>query len=217
MISRFRHVESRCMRRPNAVLLNMSNFRTTDLNHSLKRAILWTAQFDQISFARFHWRRCMRTNLVTISLLVILISCASKLSAQQPLGGEEPTKTDLREAIFRYMFIQYNYGASVKVLCIAPERPLPDSFILRFSNVKPRVVWSFNCDNSGPMNGVREKKTGARGMRMSIISVRLLDGHHGEAKVEAFSDGIASNRNALQVIFSEGHWSVVQDKTEGVS
>ena len=159
----------------------------------------------------------MRTNLVTLSLLLLSVLCATCSNAQEPLSAESTTKTDLREVIFRYMFIHYNYGPSVKVVCIAPERPLPDSFILRFSNVKPRVVWSFNCDNSGPMNGVREKKTGARGIRMSIINMQLLDGQHAEAEVEAFSDGIAANWNALQVAFSEGRWSVTRDKIDGVS
>jgi len=115
------------------------------------------------------------------------------------------------------MFNHYNYGASVKFYCIAAERPLPDSFIHRFSQSKPHIVWAFECDNSGPMNSIRYIKTGERGLLMKIKSIEWVSGQEAEVKVEAFSDGIAANWNILRMILREGRWKVAKDKSDGVS
>jgi hypothetical protein len=155
----------------------------------------------------------MRTPILLPSVFLIALSSYS----QAPFAVESPAKSDVREAVFRYMFDHYNYGSSVKVYCIEAERPLPDSFIQRFSGIKPQVVWGSDCDKSGPMNGVRNKKTGERGLLMTIIDIQWISGHEAEVKVEAFSDGIAANWNALRVVFKENHWKVVKDNVDGVS
>src|SRR5271168_1868930 len=131
-----------------------------------------------------------------ISLLHLLV--IGTAFAQSPFAGEPPAKTDLREAIFRYMFEHYNnYGSTVGVFCIQPETPQPEKFFRRFAETKPRVVWASDCEMSGPINGVKETKTGQRGLRMTISSIRWLNGSEAEASVEAFSDGIAANGNTL--------------------
>ena len=139
------------------------------------------------------------------------------VNAQAPFAEESKAKTDLREAIFRYMFAHYNYGPYVKVLCIEPEGPQPESFLARFAGHNPRVVWSSECDTTGSMNGIRHKKTGESGMRMSVLSIKWISGVEAEAKVEAFSDGIAANWNTLRLVYKDGHWNVKSDRVDGVS
>ncbi len=71
--------------------------------------------------------------------LCVSLLLALGANAKSQFSLEPRQKLALREAIFRYMFSHYSYGASVKVYCIAAER-LPDEFIRRFGGVKPRVV-----------------------------------------------------------------------------
>jgi len=154
-------------------------------------------------------------HLILIPLLCLLF--APSLSSQSPFTDESPVKVNLREAIFRYMFQHYNYGSYVKVFCIQPERPQPERFLFRFADIQPRVVWASDCELAGPMNGVKYKKTGESGMRMTLISVQWINGGDAEARVEAFSDGIASNWNTLRIVSKEGRWIVKSDKLDGVS
>ncbi|HEY1424434.1 MAG TPA: hypothetical protein VGF20_13335 [Candidatus Acidoferrum sp.] len=137
--------------------------------------------------------------------------------AQAPFADESTVKTELREAIFRYMFARYNYGPYVKVFCIQPERPQPENFLRRFSGNKIRVVWASDCELDAPMNGIREKKTGDHGMRMTVTSIQWITGSEAEAKVEAFSDGIAANWNTLRIVLKSGRWVVKSDKIDAVS
>ena len=156
-----------------------------------------------------------RRFLIAIVLLWTLqIPCAF---AQAPFAEESPVKADLREAIFRYMFKTYNYGPYVKVYCIQPERILPERFLQRFSGEKIPVVWATDCDFSGAMNSVQEKKTGRFGMRMTIVRLRFIRGDEAEAEVEAFSDGIAANSNTLRLTREGYKWVVKADKLTGVS
>jgi hypothetical protein len=152
-----------------------------------------------------------------IVVLLIILSLPFNSYSQAPFADESPVKTDLREAVFRYMFDHYNYGRYVKVYCIAAERPVPDAFIQRCSQIKPHVVGAFDCDRSAPMSSVRNKKTGETGMLLTIIDIQSIRGDEAKVKVEAFSDGIAANWNTLRIIFKEGHWKVVKDKVDGVS
>ncbi len=152
-----------------------------------------------------------------ILILLLYLSFAPSLSSQSPFADESPVKVNLREAVFRYMFQHYNYGSYVKVFCIQPERPQPERFLLRFANVKPHVVWASDCELAGPMNGVKYKKTGESGMRMTLVTVQWISGGEAEARVEAFSDGIAANWNILRIVFKDGRWIVKSDKLDGVS
>jgi hypothetical protein len=155
-------------------------------------------------------RRC-------VSILLLCSSFVSIVSAQAPFAEDSPEKSNLREAIFRYMFEHYNYGPYVKVFCIQPEQPQPERFLLRFADSKPQVVWASDCELTGPMNAVKQKKTAESGMRMTVISIRWIGGQEAEARVEAFSDGIAANWNTLRIVFKEGRWIVKSDKVDGVS
>ncbi len=157
---------------------------------------------------------CRRLLIVMVLLQPLQ---AQSAFAQAPFAEESPVKTDLREAIFRYMFKIYNYGAYVKVYCIQPERILPERFLQRFAAEKIPVVWATDCDNSGVMNSIREKKTGRAGMRMTIVSLRFIRGDEAEAQVEAFSDGIAANTNTLRLAREGPKWIVKVDKLTGVS
>src|SRR5271170_4753526 len=132
--------------------------------------------------------------------------------AQSPFVEESPTKTDLREAIFRYMFEHYHVGPNVKFFCIQPETPQPEQFLRRFSKNEPRVVWDSDCETAPKtMNGLREKKTGQRAVRMTIISLELVKAYEAEAQVVAFSDGMGANWNILQMTKENGRWIVKRD------
>jgi hypothetical protein len=156
----------------------------------------------------------LRLLIAIVMLQPLLTPCAF---AQAPFAEESPAKTDLREAVFHYMFKTYNYGAYVKVYCIQPERILPERFLQRFSAEKLPVVWATDCDNGGVMNSIREKKTGKPGMRMAILSLRIIRGDEAEAEVEALSDGIAANWNTLRLTREESKWIVKVDKLTDVS
>jgi hypothetical protein len=159
----------------------------------------------------------MKTTILLSLVFLTVISFPINSYPQAPFAEESPAKTDLREAVFRYMFAHYDYVPDVKVFCLQPERPLPENFILRFSGNKPHVVWVSDCELTGAMNGVKQKGTGERGIRMTIIDIQWIRGNEARVKVEAFSDGIAASWNSLRVVFKEGHWKVVKDKVEGVS
>jgi hypothetical protein len=152
-----------------------------------------------------------------LSMWLICSVTADVSLAQAPFAEESSSKIDLREAIFRYMFEHYNYGASVEAFCIQPEIPQPDRFLRRFSQNKPHVVWSSYCSTSGPMNGMRETKTGKRAVSMSIKNIRWNNGSAAEADVEAYSDGIAANWNILRIEREQGQWIVKHDQPNGVS
>jgi hypothetical protein len=64
------------------------------------------------------------------------------------------------------------------------------------------------------MNSVKYKKTGESGMRMTLMSVQWIGGREAEAKVQAYSDGMAANGNILRIVFKEGRRS---DEVNGVS
>ena len=136
--------------------------------------------------------------------------------AQVPFAEESAVKINLREAVFRYMFTHYNYGSYVKVYCIEAERPLPENFLSRFAGNQTPVVWSSDCV-SDAVFGVKEKKTGKQGIRMSIQGILWNRGDEAEVKVEAYSDGLAANWNNLTMVFSAGKWSVKKDELTGQS
>jgi hypothetical protein len=159
----------------------------------------------------------MKTKLHLALVFVTFLSFPFFSCAQAPFAEESKAKTDLREAMFRYMFEHYNYGPDVKVFCIQAERPLPESFLLRFSQNRPRVVWDSDCELTGAMNSVKQEKTGARGLRMTVMSIKWISGQEAEARVSTYSDGIAANWNILRVVSMEGHWVVKTDRPDGVS
>jgi hypothetical protein len=138
--------------------------------------------------------------------------------APSPFAGEPPTKTDLREAIFRYMFQHYDKGPNVKFFCTQPETPQPEQFLRRFSKNEPRVVWNSDCETAPKtMNGLREKKTGQRAVRMAVSSLESINAHEAEAHLAAFSDGIAANWNILEMARENGRWIVKRDIPNDVS
>jgi hypothetical protein len=67
------------------------------------------------------------------------------------------------------------------------------------------------------MMSVREKSSGDSGVRMSIEKIERISGNEADAKVEAFSHGIAANCNTLRIVFRAGSWVVKTDKLTGVS
>jgi hypothetical protein len=153
----------------------------------------------------------------TLRFTIVSMLILSVVRGQAPFIEEPKRQRDLREATFRYMFHHYNYGPYVKFFCIRSERPLPESFLGRFAEIRPRVYWASDCEITGPMNGVKQKKTGESGMRMSILDIRWINAQNAEVRVEAFSDGIAANWNMLRISLRDGRWVVVSDKSIGVS
>jgi len=50
---------------------------------------------------------------------------------------------------------------------------------------------------------------------MTVMSIEWISGQEeAEAKVGAFSDGIAANWNILRIVFKEGRWIVKSDKLD---
>ena len=158
----------------------------------------------------------MRAWIGLLLSLVIFLNSPG-VSSQSPFEQETAVKLELREAIYRYMFAKYSYREKVRVFCIAAERPLPESFLQRFANSKTTVLWASDCENSGPMNGIQQKKTGFRGMKMSILTLQMNLDEESIAKVSAFSDGISANWNTLRLRMENGYWTVVGDTLTGVS
>lgn len=152
------------------------------------------------------------------AVLCLCVSCSlpSGIHSQAPFAEESPIKTDLREAVLRYMFKDYNYGAYVKVFCIAAERPLSEKFLRRFAGNQLRVVWSSDC-SIDIASGVKEKRSGTQGMLMSIESIAWIKGDEAEVRVRAYSDGLASNSDILRLICRNGQWAVEKDTLIGVS
>jgi hypothetical protein len=160
----------------------------------------------------------LRTITLRFSLILFsILTLCGYGRGQTSLADVSPAREDLREDIFRYMFKRYNYGAYVKVYCIQADRLLFDNFARRFDDVKVPVVWASECTMAGPWNAIQKKKTGLPGMKMTITYVAWLNATEVEAKVKAFSDGIAANENTLRLRLVGKRWVVVRDKIDSVS
>jgi len=156
--------------------------------------------------------------LVRLTLIwVLMLFLAGYVRPQAMFVEESKSRADAREAIFRYMFERYKYGPSVKVLCIAAERPLPESFLQRFATDKIPVIWASDCATTDPIHGVQRKITGQRGMLMTIREMKWYRADEAVAEVEAYSDGMAANSNRLRIELQGGHWVVASDKVKAVS
>jgi hypothetical protein len=158
----------------------------------------------------------MQATLRILLLLSIVCSISSRVASQAPFTEESPLAANLRESVFRYMFDHYKYGASVSVYCIAAERPLPENFLSRFAGGNPRVIWSSDCSRN-ILGGVKEIKTGRRGLLMSINSINWSKGDEVEVNVESYSDGLAANWNKLTVVYKDRNWIVKKDLPTGQS
>jgi hypothetical protein len=152
-----------------------------------------------------------------VAVSALLLGATTVSGTQGFFAEDSKTKTDLREAIFRYMFERYTYGSYVKVFCIHSDVLLPENFLSKFADHTPRVVWASDCETNGAMNSIRHKKTSEPGMRMTLMFVRLTGPREAEAQVEAFSDGIAANWNTLKIVQDNGKWKVKCDTLDSVS
>jgi hypothetical protein len=142
----------------------------------------------------------MRTCSRILLLLAIACTTSSRGFSQSPFAEESTLLTNLRESVFRYMFDHYKSGA---IYCIAADRPLPEKFLSRFSGSNPPVVRSSDCSKDA-LRGVKEIKTGRRGVLMSIKSINWNKGDEAEVDVEAYLDGLAANWNKLTVVYKDG-------------
>jgi hypothetical protein len=151
---------------------------------------------------------------VSLTLTLSLLLCPVR--AQNPFAEQSSRELDLREAIFRYMFDHYKIH-STKIFCLQPDLALPERFLRRFADLKTTAVWASDCDLSGPMIAARYKKTGEYVLIMRILELNWTDSSKAVAKVEAFSDGIASNSNTLHLIRKDDRWIVKTDKLDAIS
>jgi hypothetical protein len=156
----------------------------------------------------------MRTATCWTLVSLVVLSFAPGSNSQVPFGEESPAKAEVREAVFRYFLDQYDHPTRVTVFCIAAELPLSDSFIRRFSKIRPPVVRASDCDRSASENIARNKKTGEVGLYITISSFRWIKGEEAEANIDVGSDGALWNANTLRILFDHGHWKVVSDKVD---
>ena len=142
---------------------------------------------------------------VLIAMLLILVAGPSGF-AQAPFAEESVVKTRLREAAFRYAFTALDPKKSAKYFCIEPERPQPESFLQRFSDLATPVVWSAECSVNLP-EGTRHKKTQQTAMILTISSMRWITGT--EAYVTVYHpDGFEANEYHLRCLLKNNQWVV---------
>lgn len=147
---------------------------------------------------------------------VLLFPFAPAWDAQAPFAEEPSRKTELREAVFRYLFVHTDLRSKDSILCIQPETPQPERFLFRFSDVKATVVWASQCKASGPMGGMDDTKTGQRALRFSIRDLRWTGGN-ATVDVETYSDEIGAHWNLLTLVIVKGQWVVSHDEPNGIS
>jgi hypothetical protein len=144
--------------------------------------------------------------------LIVLILAVLCLGAQP-----EQEIEDVREAAFRHLFKTWGWGYQrPEVFCIEVEGKDPsDALVHRFDSLETPVKKGSECSIS-PEEGVRDRKTGKRGLWFDIGKARP----RAEAELEVdggYSTGLGSAAITLRLRKKEGKWSVVDDVIRWVS
>ena len=156
--------------------------------------------------------------LVTLSLLLgSLLACHG--------ASRSAELDDIREATFRYQFVKNASGqqqsAQVYFLSvIAPGKKVAedpsDEFMKRFAGQKPRVA-KHSESKSSMDEGVRDRKTGERGLSFHVGEVRWKSDTAVEVDGGYYEAGLSASGNTYFLRKKKGKWVVERDVMHWIS
>jgi len=149
---------------------------------------------------------------LALCLGVLFVSPAK---SQTPVDMDSRRTEDVCEAALRYFFA-HHAAAHAKAICISTTAPLPLSFIDRFADHIPPVVWSVEC-TSDLWTGIKYMKTKEPAVLIKITSIRWVSGKEAEVKGSSPVGDFVRPPITISVIERNGRWLVKRDKDGGVS
>jgi hypothetical protein len=128
---------------------------------------------------------------------------------------------DIREAVFRWQFAnnasydQNQKNAQVYFLEVNGRDP-PDTLIKRFTDHKPPVRKVSSCSPEG-IKGVRDKKTGQRGLIFRVTTVKWLSETEVTLDGGYHENGLSASGNTYTLKKENEKWKVTKDKMHWMS
>jgi len=157
---------------------------------------------------------------IITSLFVLFVFASVGLSADDARKRQED---DVREAVFRWQF-EHNASyqqrdAGVYFLEVGEKEGDPsDEFIKRFAGNKPPVRKRSECSvNMRRSVGVSDKKTGEKGLILSIRKIEWKSDTEVDVQGGYYEHGLSSSGNTYTLKKEKGKWKVTNDKLRGIS
>jgi len=157
-------------------------------------------------------------NITSLSLLFVFASVG--LSADDARKSQED---DIRESVFRWQFehnaSEQQENARVYFLEIGKKEGDPsDEFIKRFAGNKLPVRKRSECSvNMGRSVGVLDKKTGEKGLILSVRSIEWKSDTEVDVKGGYYEHGLSASGNTYTLKKVNGKWKVTNDKMNWIS
>ncbi|MEN6372640.1 MAG: hypothetical protein ABFD64_11585 [Armatimonadota bacterium] len=169
-------------------------------------------------------RRVLWVILSFLAVLILLPSIAftavsprffelyKDMSVATPQANDRSAQENvIKEAVFRYQIKQTKDKIYFLSVGETGNADPSDEFMSRFKNNHPPVKkWSQSKYTS--MQGVRDKTTGARGVILTINSIKWKNGMNAEVEGSYFWNVRASAGYRYTVVKKNGVWTVVNTK-----
>lgn len=150
-------------------------------------------------------------------------SPAPAVAPSQSVAGRDARRTDywdVVEAVYRYQFNHNASAAKRKVeyfFLLLEEKDPPESLLARFKAETPRVVPASLATSTGGGHN-EHRKTGGRGLKFYIKSVKWLDADTAEVTGGYHEANLSASGNVYRVERrDDGKWVVSKDKRQWIS
>jgi hypothetical protein len=160
----------------------------------------------------------MRPLYLLVVLLLIPIACSTGKIVVQP----DPSQEDhIREAVFRYQFKRnasaFQDKTEVYFLSIGGGDP-SDQFMRRFEGHTPVVKKvSEAIVSSSEVTGVKDKKTGQRGLIFNQRTIKWDENDHVEVEGGYYEAGLSASGNTYSVVKENNEWVVTKSEMHWIS
>ncbi len=150
--------------------------------------------------------------IASIVFVLLLGACATSPVADR-------TSDDIREAVFRYQFENWNgEGAKAYYLDFGEEGvDPPDYFMLRFVGHTPPVKKVSQCKVRNLREGVIDSQTEEPGRVFRVTAIKWVDDSTVEVDGGYYENGLSASGNTYTVKKEDGKWRVIRDKLHWIS
>jgi len=145
--------------------------------------------------------------VVTLLLLVTVTACFAVQKSSRAKAED-----DIRDAVFRYQI--HHYKADVYFLAISDRDP-SSSFMTRFKGCKPPVKKQSES-KLDPGRGIKDRRTGARGVVLHSEAVKWLNKNTVEVTGDYFQNMRAGSGWIFRVALKNGRWVVTEAKCKAI-
>ncbi len=156
--------------------------------------------------------------LLMVVLLLIPIACSTGKKAVQPDASQED---NIREAVFRYQFKNnasaFQDKTEVYFLSIGAGDP-GDPFMRRFEGHSPVVKKASEAVvSSAEVTGVRDKKTGQRGLIFKQGTIEWIEDNQVKVEGGYYEAGLSASGNTYSVVKENDTWVVTNSEMHWIS